>query len=290
MTTQDEKPLFTRKPEEVAEPPPAQTEESEAPSVPPAGAIVEAQPPAESGSTKAKIEATGEILPIIPTSIEDAYRMAKCFVMAGMAPNSYIVKTKERGVDVVNYEATMARVATGIMHGLAVGMAPTVALATIMIINGKAVIFGDGASALVSRSGKAEYIKTEISGAEKGWGPGYTVTVTAKRKDQSVPVVRTFSYEDAKRASLLGKKGPWSSGYAARQCYWRAWSWACRDAFSDALCGLAIAEEIKDLEIEAKRDAVTDTSDLDGPKQIEATHEKPLVDMPEIRNANLITA
>lgn len=242
-------------------------------------------PPAPSVTPKMPIEASGEILAIIPRTLDEAYRLAECFVLAGMAPDSYKVIDEirnEHGAKIreeLNHKATVARVATGIMHGLAVGFAPTVALAQIMIINGKAAIFGDGASALVSRSGLAEYIKTEVASEKPGvWGPGYTVTVTAKRKDQSEPVVRSFSFEDAQKGALTGKKGPWTN-YPKRQCYWRAWAWACRDAFSDALCGLAIGEEARDLDIEAKRNAITDVSDLDdAPKQIQHAPEEPIAE------------
>lgn len=67
---------------------------------------------------------------------------------------------------------------------------------------------------------------------------------------------------DAKRARLLGKQGPWTD-YPERQCYWRAASLAYRDGAADALMGLAVAEEVRDYEIEACRDHKADTSSLE---------------------------
>ena len=138
------------------------------------------------------------------------------------------------------------------------------AVSTIMIINNKTCLYGDGATALVQNSGKVEWIKTTIESRDDSgkWGEGYKVTVSLKRRDQDEPYVRSFSFEDAKRARLTGKQGPWTD-YPERQCYWRAASWAYRDGASDALMGLAIAEEVKDFETEALRVHKTDTSDLE---------------------------
>ena len=131
-----------------------------------------------------------------------------------------------------------------------------------MIINNKPCIYGDGTAALIQKSGKIEYIKTESSGT---WGDNtkdFNVRVTMKRKDQAEPYIRSFGYNDAKRAGLIGKKGPWTN-YPERQCYWRALSWAARDGAADALMGLQIAEEVQDYITEQKREEKTDTSSLD---------------------------
>ena len=52
-----------------------------------------------------------------------------------------------------------------------------------------------------------------------------------------------FSVEDAKRAKLWGKSGPWQQ-YPERMLLWRARSFAF-DLFSDALCGLYLKEELE---------------------------------------------
>lgn len=200
---------------------------------------------------------------IAPRNFEEAWRMGKAFMIAGMVPDSLRGNTDE---------ATQAKVTLVIMKGLEVGLSPVGAVQNIMVVNNKPSIFGDGVSSLLQNSGKVEYIKTDITGTWGDTTKDYLVTVTLKRKDQTEPYVRSFGYEDAKRAGLIGKKGPWSSGFGPRMCYWRALSWAARDGAGDALMGLGIAEEVQDYMIEQKRDHKADTSSLDDEpvKQIEA--------------------
>lgn len=211
--------------------------------------------------TKTQVTAQHDIMAITPRNLDEAWRMADAFRMAGMVPKSLEGKSDKE---------TTAKVMLAILKGAEVGYGPVTAVSTIMIINNKTCLYGDGASALVQSSGKIDWIKTDIEGGKNGaWGEGYKVTVSLKRKDQSEPYVRTFSFEDAKRARLNGKQGPWTE-YPERQCYWRAWSWAARDGASDALMGLSVAEEVRDYETEQRRIAKTDISDLDdAPKQIQ---------------------
>ncbi len=54
-----------------------------------------------------------------------------------------------------------------------------------------------------------------------------------------------ISKEDAKKAGLWGKAGPWSQ-YPKRMLQMRARSFALRDKFADALSGLIMAEEAQD--------------------------------------------
>jgi hypothetical protein len=192
----------------------------------------------------------GKICAILPRNLDEAWRLANSFFTAGMIPSSYKANTDKE---------TIARVMLGICKGLEIGLPPITAISNIMIINNKPCLYGDGASSLVNGSGAVEYIKTEVEGS---WADKtYKVTVRGKRKDQTEEIVRSFSYDDAKRANLLGKTGPWQT-YPERQCYWRAWSWMARDAFSDALHGMSVREEVIDFEVEEKRNRKIDTSDL----------------------------
>jgi hypothetical protein len=72
----------------------------------------------------------------------------------------------------------------------------------------------------------------------------------AKRKGRK-PVTAKFSVEDAKRAGLWGKQGPWQA-YPKRMMQMRARGFALRDAFPDVLKGLITAEEAQDYPDEAK--------------------------------------
>lgn len=204
---------------------------------------------------KSQVSAHSSVTALIPQNLDEAWKMADAFYLAGMVPDSLTGDSDKE---------TKAKVMLAICKGAEVGFGPVTAVSTIMVINSKACIYGDGASALVQNSGIVEWIKTKIESKDDSgkWGEEYRVIVSLKRKDQAEPYVRTFSFDDAKRARLFNKKGPWTD-YPERQCYWRAWSWAARDGASDALMGLAVVEEVRDYQTEAQRSHKTDTSDLD---------------------------
>lgn len=221
-------------------------------------------PPAANVPAKVGITAQDKVRIIMPTTPDECYRLAKCFFQADMVPKGLAGKS-------TNEAEIVARVTLAIMKGSEVGYGAVTAVSTIMVVNNRATIYGDGAKALVLASGKIEYEKCEIEGA---WADKtYKVTIRMKRWDQKEEFVRSFSYADAARAGLIGKGGadaPWTR-YPERQTYWRAWSWAARDCANDALSGLAVFEEVSDYETEARRlHGKTDTSSLDdAPAQLE---------------------
>lgn len=185
---------------------------------------------------------------IAPRNIDEAWRLSQSFVLAGMIPSSIQGRDKEE---------TTAKVMAVMLKGLEIGFGPATALQTIMVVNGKTCVYGDGVAALLQRSGVVDWIKTENKGT---WvGNDFTCTVTIKRKDQAEPYARVFGYDDAKRSGLLNKSSTWKL-YPERMCYWRALSWAARDGAGDALIGIGIAEEIMDYSTEKKE---TDTASLE---------------------------
>ena len=162
--------------------------------------------------------------PIVPKSLSEAYRIAKAVCAAKMAP---------KGLDTP--EACMI----AIMHALEVGLSPLSALQRIAVINGRPTIWGDGALALVKASGLCEAIEEWIEGDDP---QSWVAVCNLIRKHDPVPVERRFSTEDAKRAKLWGKQGPWSD-YPKRMLQMRARAFALRDAFPDVLGGLYLTEE-----------------------------------------------
>jgi hypothetical protein len=241
-----------------------------------------AAPPAASEKKElAAMTSGGSIAAIVPRDHVEAFRFAEGFIHAGMIPASYMVKRNAQGKEVKEWEdgvvdekATKSRIAIGIMKGMEIGLPPVTALSTICVINNRPCLWGDGAVALVSRSGKLEYIKDSSTG---DWNKGdYVHTVTVKRKDSTEEITRSFGFADAKAASLIGKKGPWSAGYGPRMCFNRARAWALRDAFSDVLLGIGIAEEVRDIPPEGTPETRTDISSLDdAPAQIAAPTADP---------------
>jgi hypothetical protein len=139
----------------------------------------------------------------------------------------------------------------------------------IAVINGRPSVWGDALLALCQSHPAFEDIQETDDGD--------TATCVIKRRGRS-PVSRSFSMDDAKRAGLLGKQGPWSS-YPARMRQMRARGFALRDAFADALRGLSSGEEQEDIlraEVVQPKDAIDNIRD--GIKEREAEHEKSKVD------------
>jgi hypothetical protein len=120
---------------------------------------------------------------------------------------------------------------------------PTQSVANIMIVNGRSTIWGDAVPGLVIASGLLEERKEWYEGTEGE--DDYTAVCMLKRVGEQ-PRETRFSFGDAKKANLWGKKGPWTE-YPARQAMWRARSWCYRDTFPDVLCGLVFAEEAMDI-------------------------------------------
>lgn len=202
---------------------------------PPAGDVVEQPGTAVVTTPKAELVIGGDVTPIIPRNVEEVARFAKMVLIAGLAPDSY---TKN-----VPRDEIPAKIAIGIMKGAEIGLAPLTALANIAIINGRACLWGDGAVALVHRSGK---VKNWVETYEGEPGKDdYTAVCKIWRVGQEDPYIGKFSIGDARRAKLLSK-GPWVE-YQARMMMWRARSYAMRGGFADCLCGLAIAEETQDI-------------------------------------------
>lgn len=185
------------------------------------------------------------------TSMEDMYRFAQCALNSGLAPKSF---------------GSPEAVLLAVQHGLELGLKPAQALQSIAVINGRPSIYGDAALALVRSQRDCEDVVETLEGEGDKMQARCVVVRSGK-----TPVERTFSVAQAKRAQLWGKSGPWTQ-YPERMLAMRARSWAMRDAFPDALKGVGIAEEVRDIE----------------PKQANARVIPPAVlpDEPEVRADN----
>lgn len=125
-----------------------------------------------------------------------------------------------------------------IAKGMALGLDPMSSLESIAVINGRAGIFGDAALALVMASGLLEDIEETFEGEN-------CAVCRVSRKGKKTAVEARFDQEDAKRAGLWGKGGPWTQ-YPKRMLKLRARGFALRDAFPDVLKGMKTVEEIRD--------------------------------------------
>lgn len=140
------------------------------------------------------------------------------------------------------YQGKPADIVIAMQMGMELGFSPLQALQSIAVINGKPGIYGDGIPALIIGQPECEdFHEVEPQGEEP---TQWVATCTITRRGKS-PVVRTFSYADAKKAGLWGKSGPWTN-YPKRMLTMRARGFAARDAFPDKLKGIISAEEAAD--------------------------------------------
>lgn len=183
-------------------------------------------------TTTAVVKSPGTALAI--NSVSDLQQLAEMLFRGGLTPP---------GID------SPAKVFSVILAGLEVGLAPTQALGSIMLTNGKLSIYGDGAMGLIRGSGLLESIKEWVDGE----GDSRTGHCVAKRKGEEEREY-TFSVADANRAGLIerGKekdtKGrrPWVA-YQDRMLIARARGFLFRDVFPDVLRGLITFEEAQDM-------------------------------------------
>jgi hypothetical protein len=162
-----------------------------------------------------------------PATLAEAMQFSEMLARSQMVPKAYQGKPED--------------VLVAIQWGRELGLAPLQALQNIACINGKPSVYGDAAMALVQASSVCEDIEEFFEGEGT---PNPVAVCVAQRKGRK-PVKATFSLEDAKRAGLWGKTGPWSA-YPKRMMQMRARGFALRDAFPDVLKGLITAEEAQD--------------------------------------------
>jgi len=147
------------------------------------------------------------------------------------------------------YQGKPEDVLVAVQWGRELGLAPLQALQNIACINGKPSVYGDAAMALVQASPVCENIEEYFEGEGS---PNPVAVCVAKRKGRT-PVTVKFSVEDAKRAGLWGKTGPWQA-YPKRMMQMRARGFALRDAFPDVLKGLITVEEAQDYPSQGEKD------------------------------------
>ena len=121
--------------------------------------------------------------------------------------------------------------------GSELGLKPLQSLQNLAVINGRPALWGDAVIALVMASPVCEYVTEDDD--------GHTATCRVKRKG-APEQTRTFSMDDAQKAGLAGKQGPWSQ-YPKRMRQMRARAFALRDVFPDVLRGMPVAEELQDM-------------------------------------------
>lgn len=164
----------------------------------------------------------GESFSLSPRNLAEAMEFAKIIASSDMVPKDYINKP--------------GNVLVAVQTGAELGLKPMQSLQGISVINGRPGVWGDAMWALV-----ISHPEYEDSNEEKG---DNACTITLKRRGRSAVTV-TYSMEDAKKAGLAGKQGPWQTA-PKRMLQMRARAFAARDLFADALKGIKSIEELRD--------------------------------------------
>lgn len=172
---------------------------------------------------------------LAPQNIEEALKFAEMLSKSNLVPKDFI--------------GNAGNILVAIQWGMELGLQPMQSMQNIAVINGRPSLWGDSVIALVKSSPICEYVVEEVN--DNG------ATCKVKRKGE-LEQVRYFTVDDAKKAGLWGKQGPWTN-YPKRMLQMRARSWALRDVFPDVLRGMPIAEELQDMPSEKD---VTNTAHL----------------------------
>lgn len=163
-----------------------------------------------------------------PRTLDEAMKYCDLMAASDLVPNGYKGKP--------------GNIMVAIQMGQELGMTPMRALRSIAVINGRASMWGDDMLAMVLASPVCEYVREGESTDKVG-------VCRVKRKGDAEEHASLFTLEDAKRAGLLGKQGPWQTA-TSRMLKLRARGFALRDKFADVLAGLVTAEEAYDLTAE----------------------------------------
>ncbi|MBK7380705.1 MAG: hypothetical protein IPJ03_17245 [Ignavibacteriales bacterium] len=189
---------------------------------------------------------TGREFSLAPTTFAEAERFAKILSESDFVPKEFRGKP---GNCLVAMQA-----------GNEIGIGPTQSVQNIAVINGRPSIYGDAALAVVRAHPRFSSI--EELDAQDAIAKGSGVCSITTR--DGVKVTRRFSIDEAKKAGLWSKAGPWSQ-YPGRMLQMRARAFAMRDSMPEALKGIAIREEVEDI-----GPPVIATTKPDAPVQIAA--------------------
>lgn len=179
-----------------------------------------------------------EFLPA-PKNAQEAMQLAETLAASQLIPKNFQGKPND--------------VFVAMMWSANLGVPVLQGIQGIAVINNKPSIYGDLGLAVCMNSGLMEGIKEEIiEGSKKAIlrggreTPNLIARCTVRRKGNADPFVSEFSVQDAARAGLWEKQGPWTQ-YPKRMLQMRARAFALRNAFPDRLMGMSFAEEMQDI-------------------------------------------
>lgn len=190
--------------------------------------------------------AGGGLNAMVPQTPEEYARMGKLLIDAGCVPASYEGRSPHE---------TRAKLIIGLMKSVEIGVPPITGLNGIMIVNNRPSVWGDLAVSLIQKSDLLDRMEVRQIGNDfdqsedvSKWPDAFGYRVMMWRKGQESAYVGEFAVRDAKRAGLWmnHKKQPWIK-YPIDMLFNRARAKAMRMGFADALHGMSIVEEARDV-------------------------------------------
>ena len=223
-------------------------------------------------------------------SLAGALEYANVLLKSGIAPAHFYYKGTDGKPDYS--KGKPEAVVIVLQFGSEIGMSPMQALQQLVPVNNLVSLKGDGAKALIQRSGKlSTWEELEIGTQGKDdWG----FRINASRKDTGEKNTASFTVADAKRAGLWIddaalqrspglKHSPWYK-HPRRMLKYRALGFISRDLFPDVLSGIYTEEEAADMGVDNTRFvtdggiqvdmAKADTTDANNSKTAARTKEK----------------
>jgi len=176
------------------------------------------------------------------TTFEQAERYAKMIAESDFAPK--------------DYKGKPGNVMIAMQMGHELGLKPNQAIQNIAVVNGRPMVWGDAALALVINNPECGGVNEWIDGTIKG---GDAVACCEVKRGDKV-IRREFSVKQAIQAGLLGKN-VWAA-YPERMLQMRARGFALRDSFPDVLKGIYIEGELLEDEDTLAAPANNDTTTL----------------------------
>jgi hypothetical protein len=200
----------------------------------------------------------GGVMPILPRNIPEATVYANGLIAANIVPEAFRYSAKEAqdmGQPELRDQPNKSLILMGVLQAMELGVAPQSGLKWLLPLRGRFTIWGDLAIGLAQQKGLVTKQTVAYIGGGfdensplGNWPDDFACEVRVWRRGQTEPYIGRFSVKDARRANLWmnSHKRPWID-YPKRMLFNRARAFALRDGFADALNGLEIAEEVRDM-------------------------------------------
>lgn len=176
-------------------------------------------------------QAPGWSAALTPQNTDEAWKIATAIAKSSLVPKQY----QGQPGDIIIAASMGARL----------GLDPFSAMQGISVVNGRPSLWGDAMLAVCQS-------RPDWAGQTVEWsgdGDKLKCTVSVRRRQAITGDIDSytgeFSVDDAKKAGLWTKQGPWSQ-YPRRMLELRARAFALRGAFADALLGFHAKEEMDD--------------------------------------------